>query len=58
MDILIAYKMVKHTIKILENQSRNCLQVICALNHFVYWANKLFQICELDYYELFTVESF
>jgi len=49
MDILRAYKMVKHTINTLENQSRNFEKVICASNQFVCWANELFPSRELDY---------
>lgn len=49
MDILKAYKMVKHTINTLENQSRNFEQVICASDKFICWANELFSSRELDY---------
>jgi len=49
MDILGAYKMMKHTINALENQSRNFEQVICSSDQFVCWANELFSSRELDY---------
>lgn len=49
MNILRAYKMVKHIINTLENQSRNFEKVICASDQFVCCANEQFSSRELDY---------
>lgn len=56
MNILRAYKIVKHTVNTFKNQLRNI--DLCESNQFVCWANELFQSRELDYYELFTVKNF